>query len=158
MYIENKLVEMGIILPPTHAHMKTMNLPFKKVKVIGNRVLVSGHVGIQHDGAISDITGKVGAQITQEQAKEYAKLVGLSILSSLQLALGDLDKIKGWVKVTGFVNSDPNFFNHPFVINGFSEFILELFGEDIGSHTRSAVGVASLPFDCPVEIEAELFI
>lgn len=158
MQIENKLSELGITLPPVHTHMKAMNLPFKKVKILGNRVLISGHVGIKNDGAISDITGKVGAEITQEQAKEYAKLVGMSILSSLQLALGDLDKIKGWVKVTGFVNSAPSFYNHPFVINGFSEFILELFGEEIGSHTRSAVGVASLPFDCPVEIEAELFI
>ncbi len=158
MHIEAKLQEMGIILPPTQTHMKTMNLPFKKVKVLGNRVLVSGHVGIQHDGAISDIRGKVGAEISQEAAKNYAKLVAISMLGSLQLELGDLDKIKGWVKVIGFVNSDPDFYNHPFVINGFSEFILELFGDEVGAHTRSALGVVSLPFNCPVEIEAELFI
>lgn len=156
MKIENQLKELGLELPHVQIHMQELKLPFRKAKIVGNMIYVSGHVGINTDGSISELKGRVGEDVTQEQAKEYAKMVALGMLSSIKNEIEDLDRIKNWVKVTGFVNSATNFYQHPFVINGFSEFINELFGTTIGEHTRSAIGVASLPFNCPVEIEAQL--
>ena len=87
-----------------------------------------------------------------------ARLTGLSMLGSLQRALGDLDRIVAWTRVFGMVNSAPGFNRQPTVINGFSDLILDLFGPQVGAHSRSAVGMAELPFDIPVEIEAEVEI
>jgi hypothetical protein len=87
-----------------------------------------------------------------EQAHEVARKVGLSILGSLQRELGDLDRIAGWVRVFGMVNSAPVFDRHPAVINGFSDLILAVFGPDIGRHARSAIGVAGLPFNIAAEV------
>ena len=85
-----------------------------------------------------------------------ARLTALSMLGSLHRALGDLDRISGWTRVFGMVNSAPGFTMQPGVINGFSDLILELFGPDVGAHSRSAVGMFELPFRVPVEIEAEV--
>ena len=85
-----------------------------------------------------------------------ARLTGLAILGSLQRALGDLDRIAAWGRVFGMVNSAPGFNRQPNVINGFSDLILEVFGPEVGAHSRSAVGLAELPFDIPVEIEGEV--
>ena len=93
-----------------------------------------------------------------EQGYAAARLTGLSILGSLQRTLGDLDRITSWVRVFGMVNSGPGFNQQPSVINGFSDLILELWGPDAGAHSRSAVGMAELPFDIPVEIEGEVEI
>ena len=94
--------------------------------------------------------------LTVEQGYVAARLTGLSILGSLQRALGDLDRIAHWGRVFGMVNSSPGFNRQPSVINGFSDLILELWGPQAGAHSRSAVGMAELPFDIPVEIEAEV--
>ena len=91
-----------------------------------------------------------------EQGYVAARLTALSILGSLKRTLGDLDRIGAWVRVFGMVNSAPGFNKQPSVINGFSDLILELFGPDIGAHSRSAVGLAELPFNLPVEIEGEV--
>ena len=91
-----------------------------------------------------------------EQGYAAARLTALSILGSLHRALGDLDRIGAWVRVFGMVNSAPGFDKQPSVINGFSDLILELFGPEVGAHSRSAVGMAELPFDLPVEIEGEV--
>jgi enamine deaminase RidA (YjgF/YER057c/UK114 family) len=102
--------------------------------------------------------GKLGRELTVEQGYAAARLTALSILGSLQRTLGDLDRISAWGRVFGMVNSAPGFNKQPSVINGFSDLILELFGPEIGAHSRSAVGMAELPFDLPVEIEAEVEI
>jgi enamine deaminase RidA (YjgF/YER057c/UK114 family) len=93
-----------------------------------------------------------------EQGHAAARLTALSILGSLRRALGDLDRVTAWVRVLGMVNSAPGFNRQPAVINGFSELILQLYGPGVGAHARSAVGMAELPFDIPVEIEAEVKI
>ena len=87
-----------------------------------------------------------------------ARRVALAVLGSLQRALGDLDRVTAWLRVFGMVNSAPGFTRQPFVINGFSDLIVELYGPEIGTHARSAVGLAELPFNIPVEIEAEVAI
>jgi len=94
--------------------------------------------------------------VTLEQGYVAARLTALSILGSLQRALGDLDRIAAWTRVFGMVNSAPGFNRQPSVINGFSDLVLELFGAETGAHSRSAVGLAELPFDIPVEIEGEV--
>jgi enamine deaminase RidA (YjgF/YER057c/UK114 family) len=98
----------------------------------------------------------VPGDVSPEQAYASARLVGLAMLGSLQRALGDLDRISAWVRIFGMVNSEPDFKAQPNVINGCSDLILDLFGEEVGQHARSAVGLAALPFNIPVEIEAEL--
>ncbi len=102
--------------------------------------------------------GKVGAEVTVEQAYASARQTALAILGSLKRELGDLDRVAAWLRVFGMVNVAPGFNQTPAVINGFSDLILELYGEEAGRHARSAVGMAALPFDIPVEIEAEVAI
>ena len=126
------------------------------MRLVGRRAIVSGHGPQDEDGAIARPLGKVGAALTLEQGRAAARLTALSILGSLQRALGDLDRITAWVRVFGMVNSAPGFNQQPSVINGFSDLILELFGPEVGAHARSAVGMAELPFDLPVEIEGEV--
>ena len=100
--------------------------------------------------------GKVGAAVTLEQGYAAARLTGLAILGSLKRELGDLDRIAHWVRIIGMVNAAPGFNNTPAVINGFTDLIIEVFGKEIGTHARSAVGMAELPFNIPVEIEGEV--
>jgi enamine deaminase RidA (YjgF/YER057c/UK114 family) len=97
-------------------------------------------------------SGKVGAEVTAERAKELATICALNALAAIKMAIGDLDKVKRVVKVVGFVASAPDFTGQPGVVNGASEFLGEVF-QDAGIHARSAVGVAVLPLDAPVEIE-----
>jgi enamine deaminase RidA (YjgF/YER057c/UK114 family) len=100
----------------------------------------------------------VGRELTVEQGYAAAKLTALSMLGSLQRELGDLDRVKNWVRVFGMVNSAPGFDKQPAIINGCSDLILQLWGSEAGAHARSAVGMAELPFGVPVEIEAEVEI
>src|SRR5678815_5898170 len=97
-------------------------------------------------------------ELTVEQGYAAARLTALSILGSLRRALGDLDRITAWTRVFGMVNSAPGFVPQPAVINGFSDLVLDVFGTEIGRHARSAVGMAELPFNIPVEIEGEVEI
>jgi enamine deaminase RidA (YjgF/YER057c/UK114 family) len=96
--------------------------------------------------------------VSPEEAYQAARLVALAMLGSLKRELGDLDRVSAWLRVHGMVNSAPGFTHQPAVINGFSDLILELYGNEAGQHARSAVGMAELPFGIPVEIEAEIEI
>lgn len=116
----------------------------------GNLMYLSGHGPDKPEGGM--VTGKVGSDLTLEQAQAAARLVGISLLSTLKAQLGDLNKVKRIVKLFGMVNAVPTFEQHPKVINGCSDLLVEVFGEN-GRHARSAVGVASLPFNIPVEVE-----
>ncbi len=156
--IEQRLTELGLALPPPLQAPPGVVLPFPWVRVVGNRAFVSGHGPLAPDGSLAKPLGKVGADLTQDQATTAARLTGLAILSSLRHALGDLDRIEAWLRVFGMINAAPGFNRFPAVINGFSDVILEVFGPDVGAHARSAVGMAGLPFDIPVEIEAEVAI
>jgi hypothetical protein len=131
-------------------------LPFQFVRVVGARALISGHGPQNPDGSFAVPLGKLGRELTVDQGYVAARLTALSILGSLKRALGDLDKVAAWSRVFGMVNSAPGFNQQPSVINGCSNLILELFGPIVGAHSRSAVGIAELPFDVPVEIEGEV--
>jgi enamine deaminase RidA (YjgF/YER057c/UK114 family) len=150
--IENRLAERGITLPAPLAAPPGVELPFELVRVSGGHAYVSGHVAM--DGTEVLFRGKVGADVTLEQAQEAARATGLSILAALRQELGDLDRVVRWVKALGLVNCAPGFNQTPAVINGFTNLVLELWGPEAGAHARSAIGVAELPFDVPVEIEA----
>ena len=119
---------------------------------VGTLLFVSGHGPLRSDGKPS-VQGKVGKDLTVEQGYQVAREVGLSLLATARRQLGSLDKVKRVVKVLGMVNSAPGFGDQPNVINGFSDLMVEVFGEGIGKHARSAVGMAELPMGIPVEIE-----
>lgn len=157
MRIEARLRDLGLILPPAVQPPPGVRLPFAPVRIIGERALVSGHGPQNADGSIAGPFGKVGAEVSVEEAYAAARRTALSMLGSLARELGDLDRITAWVRVFGMVNSAPGFAGQPSVINGFSDLVLELFGE-AGAHARSAVGMAELPFNLPVEVEAEVRI
>ena len=161
--IEDRLEELGLKLPPAVVVPPEVVLPFAFVNVRGDRAIVSGHGPQKLDGTIAGPLGVVGAPldaegITIEQGYASARLVALSMLGSLHRELGTLDRITGWVKALGMVRCGPDFGQQPAVINGFSDVILEVFGPEVGRHARSAVGMATLPFGMPVEIEAEVII
>ncbi len=156
--IEARLRELGLALPAPMVLPGGVVFPFRTVHVVGNRALIAGHGPQNTDGSIAGPLGKVGRELTLEQGYASARLVGLSMLGSLARALGDLDRIAGWGRTFGMVNSAPGFNRQPSVINGFSDLILEVFGPEIGAHSRSAVGMAELPFDIPVEIEGEVYL
>jgi|SRR5947209_16895085 len=154
--IEARLEELRLVLPRPLQMPPGVTLPFPWVRVIGSRAVFSGHGPTNTDGSLAQPLGKVGAEVSVEQAYEAARLTGLAILGSLRRELGDLDRIAGWNRVFGMVNSAPGFNRQPAVINGFTELILAVFGPTVGAHARSAVGLAELPFNIPVEIEGEV--
>ena len=156
MKIEERMKKFGIPLHDLTKVPEDFRRVFPFVRVSGNRAWISGHAATNPDGTIYRKLGKVGSDLTKEEAYEAARLTGLSIISSLKDELGDLDRVKKWVRVFGMVNVAPGFTETPYVINGFSDLIIKIWGEDAGKHARSAVGMAELPFGIPVEIEAEV--
>lgn len=156
--IEERLKALGLVLPPPVIPPPGVILPFQFVRVLGKRALISGHGPQNADGSIAGPLGKVGRDLSLDEGYHAARLTALSILGSLQRTLGDLDRVVAWGRVFGMVNAAPGFNRLPSVINGFSDLILALYGPEIGAHARSAVGLAELPFDIPVELEGEVEI
>ena len=154
--IDQRLGELGIVLPQPLQLPPGAVLPFPWVRLVGKRAIISGHGPTNADGSLAKPLGKVGREVTPERANAAARLTGLAILGSLKRELGDLDRIAAWVRIFGMVNSAPGFNRQPAVINGFTDLIVEVFGKEKGAHARSAVGMAELPFDIPVEIEGEV--
>ena len=154
--IRDKLREQGLTLPPPLTPPPGIVLPFQAVRIVGSRAFISGHGPVTADGSLAEPLGKVGRELNVEQGYAAARLTALAMLGSLERAIGDLDRVRAWVRLFGMVNSAPGFNRQPSVINGCSELILELYGPERGAHARSAVGMAELPFDVPVEIEAEV--
>jgi enamine deaminase RidA (YjgF/YER057c/UK114 family) len=146
MQIEAKLKELGLELPPAVTPVANY-VPAVRA---GNLVFLSGHGPFNEDGTL--ITGKVGSDLTVEQGYQAARRVGIGLLGSLKATIGDLDKVKQVVKLLGMVNCGPEFADQPKVINGASDFLVEVFG-DRGKHARSAVGMIALPLNIAVEIE-----
>jgi enamine deaminase RidA (YjgF/YER057c/UK114 family) len=144
--IEQRIIDLGFLLPET---AKPLAAYIPAVQS-GNLVFTSGQLPMIA-GSLAE-TGKVGGSVSPERAKELATVCALNALAAVKTVIGDLDKIKRIVKVVGFVSSVPEFSGQPAVVNGASEFLGEVFGEK-GIHARSAVGVAVLPLDAPVEIE-----
>lgn len=156
--IEERLRSLGLMLPASVVPPPGARLPFAPVRVRGTRAYISGHGPSNPDGSLAGPFGQVGAEVTLEEAVQAARMTALSILGSLQRELGSLERVTAWLRVFGMVNSAPGFSRQPQVINGFSDFILDLYGPQRGAHARSAVGMAALPFNLPVEIEAEVEI
>lgn len=146
MSAEAKIAELGLELPPIPKPGGT----YSPIVQVDNMVYVSGHGPLNSDGTM--ITGKVGTDLTEEEGIAAARQVGLTILTTLKSQLGSLDKIDRLVKALGMVNAAPDFGSHPKVINGFSDLMVEIFGEN-GRAARSAVGMGSLPGNIAVEIE-----
>jgi len=143
--IDDRLVELGIVLPPVFPPAGN----YLACVIVDDMVYVGGHGPI----AGSDvIRGKVGVDLTLEDGREAARVTAMSILATLKAELGDLDRIERIVKVFGMVNVAPGFNQTPAVIDACSDLLVKVFG-DAGHHTRSAVGLAELPFDIAVEIE-----
>lgn len=149
--IETRLARLGLELPPLHPPMGTY-VPWT---LSGNLLFLSGQ-GPKEPGG-DWLRGQVGGAVSVEEAYRHARLTGPRLLAVARSALGSLDRVHRVVKLLGFVNAAPGFKQHPAVINGCSDLFVELFGE-AGRHARSAVGVASLPEDITVEIEAILEI
>jgi len=158
MRIEERLQELGLDLPPAPQPPPGVIVPFKWVRIHDNRAYVAGHGPQIADGSFAGPFGKVGLEVSPEQAYTAARLATLSILGNLKRALGDLDRISAWLMVSGHVAVAPGFNRTTNVINGCSDLLLEVFGSEIGAHARTAIGVAELPLGSPVVIAAEVAI
>lgn len=144
--VEDRLAELGLTLPEVAAPVAAY-VPAVRT---GNLIYTSGQLPMVN-GALPE-TGTVGVNVTVDRANELASICALNAMAAIKALIGDLDKVQRVIKVVGFVNSAPDFINHPAVVNGASNVLLAAFG-DAGTHARSAVGVASLPLDAPVEVE-----
>lgn len=144
---ESQIVALNLVLPPAPKPVGV----YKPVLIIDKILYVSGQGPMRADGTL--ITGRLGENMSMEDGKLAARQVGLTMLSTIRNQIGDLNKIKRLIKVIGMVNSTPDFGQHPAVINGFSELMAEVFGQDAGIGVRSAVGMF-LPMNIAVEIEA----
>jgi enamine deaminase RidA (YjgF/YER057c/UK114 family) len=151
MSAETRLKELGIVLPPPPKPVANY-VPFRRA---GPLLFLSGQGPREADGRLA--TGKVGTEVSVEEAYRRARLTGLGLLAATRMALGSLDKVEAVVKLLGMVNAEPLFGDHPKVINGCSDLFVEVFG-DAGRHARSAVGMGSLPSNISVEIEAILLV
>ena len=149
--IEDRLAELGLELPAPPAAPPGVVLPFELVRIHGDVAYVSGHGPLDGDRVL--VTGSVGAEVSVEQAYEAARATALSMLASLKAALGELDRVTAWIKLLGFVKCAEGFNATPAAINGFSDLVLEVWG-DAGRHSRSAIGAGELPFGMTVEVEA----
>jgi enamine deaminase RidA (YjgF/YER057c/UK114 family) len=148
MSAEARLKEKNLVLPTAPTPMAN----YVSAVRTGNLLFLAGHGPVrQADGSYP--RGKVGKDLSVEQGYQIAREVGLNLLATTRTALGSLDRVKRVVKVLGMVNSAEGFGDQPKVINGFSDLMVEVFGEAIGKHARSAVGMAELPVGIPVEIE-----
>jgi enamine deaminase RidA (YjgF/YER057c/UK114 family) len=152
--IDDRLAELGLELPPPTKLPAGTRIAFRAAQRAGNLLFLSGNGPIV--GGVPQVVGKVGAEVTLDEAYQAARITTLNLLATARNELGDLDRITQWVKALGMVNSAPGFTQQPAVLNGFSDLILDVFGDQIGGHARSAVGMAELPWNIPVEIEAIL--
>jgi len=148
MSADARFAQLKLELPPAPKPAGV----YKPVIVVGNMAYVSGHGPLKTDGSL--LTGKVGSEVDQQQGYAAAKQTGLAILATLKSHFGTLDKIRRLVKTLGMVNAAPDFTQHPAVINGYSELMKQVFGDDEGVGARSAIGMGSLPSNMSVEIEA----
>jgi len=155
---EERLNELGFSLPPPIILPEGLHLPFSFVNIRGNRAFISGHPRQSMEGAIDGPYGKLGRDLTMDQGKAASREIALSVLSNLKKEIGELSRVTGWCRVFGMVNSTQGFDEQHLVINGFSDLIIEVFGQGIGNHARSAIGVSGLPMNFAIEIEGELEI
>lgn len=148
--IDRKLADMGIVLPTPAAPVANY-VPFV---ISGHQLVISGQVAFGTDGKLADRhKGKLGGSVTSEAGVEAARFCAINVLAQAKAALGDLDRIVRCVRLGGFINAQPDFTTVPAIMNGASDLMVALLG-DKGRHARSTIGVAVLPFDSAVEVEA----
>ena len=155
---EERLAALGLKLPAPLTLPPGVELTFPWVRVHKNYAYVSGHGPQNIDGSLAGPFGKVGGEVSLNDAQKAARLATLAMIGSLKRELGELDRISAWLRIFGMVSSAPDFKQQPLVINGCTDLIVEVFGPERGNHARSAVGMAELPFGLPVELEAEVAI
>lgn len=156
MEIERRLEQLGLVLPEPTMLPPGLQISFAWVRLHGDRAYVSGHGPLNRDGSPAPPFGRVGAEVSAEQGYTAARLATLAMLSSLKRSLGDLDRIAAWLLVSGMVNVAAGFTQTTNVINGCSDVLLEVFGSEVGTHARTAIGMAQLSLNLPVVIAAEL--
>ncbi len=158
MSIDDRLLGLGLVLPAVPKMPADVATTFSWVRIVGDRVLVSGHGPQNADGSPAGPFGRVPDQVPAEQAMESARRAALSVLASVRGAVGDLDRIAAWVTVTGFVQAEPGYAQTTAIINSFSQVLIDVFGASAGQHARTAIGVAALPLNLPVVVSAELLL
>lgn len=151
----DRLAGLGIALPRPWTLPSGLIIHAEFVRVVGRRLTISGHVPLNDDGTIAGPFGRVGAEVSTAQAKASAERAMLAIFASIVRELNTLDRVADWVRVFGMVNAAADFHDYPSVIDAASRLVYKVFGPDAGRHSRVAVGVGGLPFNVPVEIEAE---
>jgi enamine deaminase RidA (YjgF/YER057c/UK114 family) len=155
---ESRLEQLGLKMPQPAKLPEGLRLPFEFVNIRGDRALFSGHPKSAMDGSIAGPFGVVGADFTTDQGYVEAREVALSVFANLKAEIGELSRIVGWVRVLGMVTSAPGYSEQHAVVNGFSDLVIEVFGQDVGRHARSAIGVSGLPLGFAMEIEGEVLI
>ena len=155
---EQRIAEMGLVLPPPIRVPEGLHLPFTFVNLRGGRALISGHPRHDGEGRIAGPYGQLGRDLTTGEGAEAARDIALSVLANLKAEIGELSRVTGWVRVFGMVNSAPGYSEQHLVLNGFSDLILGVFGPEVGRHARSAIGTAGLPLNFAIEVEAEALI
>lgn len=156
--VEKRIADLGLSLPREPTVPPHVRLPFTWVRVRGERALLSGHGALTADGAPRGPFGPVPSQVSLELAQDSAREATLSMLAGLKRAIGDLDRVAAWLSLSVLVNADPGYEWTTLVANAASELLVDVFGVNIGAHSRTAPGVTALPFNLPVIVagEAEL--
>ncbi len=149
--VESRLAELGLTLPAPLTPPPGVTFTFQLVKVHDGLAYIAGHGPF--DGSTPLVQGLVGRDLTVEQGYEAARLTGLSMLASLKQELGELDRVTQWIRAVGYVHCAPGFDLNPAVVNGFSDLIVELWG-DAGRHVRSAPGQGPSPYNVPILVDA----
>jgi YjgF/chorismate_mutase-like, putative endoribonuclease len=158
MRVEAKLAEMGLALPAAMRVPEGFRVTWRQVRVAGTRAIIAGHGPRQADGTFFGPGGKVGRELTVEQGYAAARATALGILGDLKRELGDLDRVTAWLRVFGMVNSAPGFTAQPQVIDGFTDLMVTLYGEEVAVCPRAVAGMAELGLNSPVIIEGEVEI
>lgn len=158
MSAEERIVERGHLLPPEPRLPPGISIPFEWVRVVGDRCMVSGHGALDAEGFPSGPFGRVPSEVSLEDAQASAHAAGLAVLAAVRRAIGSLDRVRAWLMVHGHVNADEGYAETTAVLNPVSELILDVFGPEVGSHARTAIGVRALPMNLPVVFSAELLL
>lgn len=158
MTIESKLSGMGLELPAPMKFPPNLRISWRQVRVVGSRAVIAGHGPRATDGSPFGKPGKVGRDLTPEEAYEAAKSTGLAILADLKREIGALDRVVSWTRVFGMVNSAPGFFGQAAVLDGFTDLMIVLYGEDAAICPRAVMGAAELAMNSPIIIEGEVEI
>lgn len=158
MDLASRLAPLGLTVPAAISLPPSTVTTFSWVRVLDDRVLVSGHGPVGADGKPAGPFGRVPDEVDLERAQQSARLTAASVIANVERAIGDLDRVDAWVSVSGFVQAEAGYPHTTAVLNAFSEVVLGVFGSGAGDHARTAIGVAALPLNLPVVVAAELHL